>query len=296
MADYLRKPEWIRTRIPSGSNFQKISSSAKHAGLATVCEEARCPNQWECWKNGTATFMLMGDTCTRHCRFCSVKTLKNPSPLDQNEPENLANTIRSLNLKYAVLTSVDRDDLPDLGTEHIINCVDKVKQVNLGILIELLIPDFQGKDHLIKQIADCQVEVIGHNLECTKNLTKKIRDPRADYNQSLDVLKTITRHNPQVITKSSLMLGLGETDEEVLETMKDIRETGVCILTLGQYLQPSKNSIAVQRYVHPDKFAWFKDEGLKMGFEYIASGPLVRSSYLAAEHYLQLKLSHNNKK
>ncbi|MCG8338170.1 MAG: lipoyl synthase [Proteobacteria bacterium] len=294
MTQYLKKPEWIRTRIPVGANVQKITSSTKHSGLATVCEEARCPNQWECWKNGTATFMLMGDTCTRHCRFCSVKTLKNPPSLNSNEPNDLAETIRSLKLKYAVLTTVDRDDLPDFGAMHIAGCVNEIKRINKNILIELLIPDFQGDLEALQKIATSHSEVIGHNLECTKSITPKVRDPRASYEQSLMVLRRIAEFNPNIITKSSLMLGLGETDDELIEAMEDIKQTGVSILTLGQYLQPSKNSLPVQRYVHPSRFEWFKEQGLKMGFEYVASGPLVRSSYLAAEHYLQLKLSRNN--
>ncbi len=237
--------------------------------------------------------MLMGDTCTRHCRFCSVKTQKKPPPLNSKEPGDLAETIRSLKLKYAVLTSVDRDDLPDFGAMHIVSCVNEIKLINKDILIELLIPDFQGDPKALQKIATSQSEVIGHNLECTKNVTAKVRDPRAGYEQSLAVLKRIAEFNPTVVTKSSLMLGLGETDNDVIEAMEDIRQTGVSILTLGQYLQPGKKCMPVQRYVHPDRFEWFKEQGLKIGFEYVASGPLVRSSYLAAEHYLHLKLSRN---
>jgi lipoic acid synthetase len=291
MSSHLRKPEWIRTKLPSGANFQTINQSSRAAGLATVCEEARCPNQWECWKSGTATFMLMGDTCTRSCRFCAVKTAKNPTLPDKDEPAKLAAVIRSLNLKYAVLTTVDRDDLPDLGADHIIRCVNEIKTIAPSILVEILIPDFQGKRALIEAIASCQAEVIGHNLECTRSLTRLVRDPRAGYDQSLLVLRMIAESNPHVITKSSLMLGFGESESDVLEAMNDLKEAGVKILTLGQYLQPGKRNIPVKEFIHPDRFTWFKEEGLKIGFEYVASGPLVRSSYLAAEHYLKLKLS-----
>lgn len=291
----LRKPEWIKTRIPSGESYANVARAKSMSGLATVCEEARCPNKWECWKNGTATFMLMGDTCTRSCRFCSVKSAKNPGPLDREEPAKLAETIKSLKLKYAVLTTVDRDDIPDFGAAHIISCVKAIREQVPEIIIELLIPDFQGNLDAINAIADCDAEVIGHNLECTENLTRTIRDPRASYAQSLFVLKSLAAHNSKIITKSSLMLGFGESETDVIKTMHDIKDTGVKILTLGQYLQPGKHNYPVQAYIHPDKFDWYKEKGLEMGFEYIASGPLVRSSYLAAEHYLELKLSRKTK-
>lgn len=295
MKGTLKKPEWIKTRIPAGKHFQQINALNQHTGLATVCEEARCPNQWECWKEGTATFMLMGDTCTRSCRFCSVKTARHPSGPDPMEPDHLAETIRTLQLKYAVLTTVDRDDLSDYGAGHILTCVDRIKAVNPSVMIELLVPDFQGDETCIRRIAESQAEVVGHNLECTRRLTQIVRDPRAGYEQSLQVLKLLSQFNPTLITKSSLMLGFGETDDEVLEAMGDILGSGVEILTLGQYLQPGKHNIPVAKYVHPDKFEWFREQGLKMGFEYIAAGPLVRSSYMAAEHYLKLRLSRQGK-
>jgi lipoyl synthase len=290
MKNYLKKPEWIRSRIPSGVNFKTISHLRHHGNLSTVCEEAKCPNQWECWQKGTATFMIMGDTCTRKCRFCSVKTSRTPPELDPDEPKNLAETLRDLKLKYAVLTSVDRDDLPDLGTGHYLQCVEEIKRINGEILVELLIPDFQGRKDLLEKIAVCKADVVGHNLETTRRLSRTVRDPRASYEQSLLVLSTLHELNPDLILKSSLMLGFGETEEEILEAMRDIKETGTNILTLGQYLQPNRKSIPVEAYIEPEKFEWYRQEGLKMGFEYIASGPLVRSSYMAAEHYLNMKL------
>ncbi len=292
MTAYLKKPDWIRSKVPSGANFKAISHLRHHGNLATVCEEAKCPNQWECWKKGTATFMIMGDTCTRNCRFCSVKTSKTPPALDQEEPRKLAETLRTLKLKYAVITSVDRDDLPDLGVDHYLRCLEEIKNSCDNILVELLIPDFQGRLDLLERMANSQADVVGHNLECTRDLTRKIRDPRASYEGSLGVLKTLHRFNPELVLKSSLMLGFGETEAEVLETMADIRETGTNILTLGQYLQPNRRSAPVEAYITPEKFDWYREEGLKLGFEYVASGPLVRSSYLAAEHYLSFKLKN----
>ena len=293
MTGLLKKPEWIRSKVPSGENFKTISHLRQDGNLATVCEEAKCPNQWECWKKGTATFMIMGDTCTRYCRFCSVKTSRMPPNLDEEEPDKLARTLKELKLKYAVITSVDRDDLPDLGVTHFLNCVTEIKKQCSSILIELLIPDFQGKRDLIEPVACSQADVIGHNIECVQRLTKEIRDPRASYEQSLEVLRILRKANPELIVKSSLMLGLGETDAEVTEAMSDIREAGAKILTLGQYLQPSRKSIPVKRYVTPEKFEQLRQEGLDMGFDYVASGPLVRSSYLAAEQYLSLRLKRN---
>lgn len=295
MQETIRKPEWLKVKIPAGESVQQISKHRQDKGLATVCEEARCPNQWECWKEGTATFMLMGDTCTRACRFCSVQTAKNPPLPDPEEPRKLAETIKDLKLKYAVLTTVDRDDLDDFGAEHIIACVRKIKETLPGIIVEVLIPDFQGVEPLIEKVAHCGAEVIGHNVECTRELTSTVRDKRAGYELSLDVLKTVKKAHPEIVTKSSIMLGLGESQESVLQTMRDIKQTGAEILTIGQYLQPGKRNIAVKEYIHPDMFAYYEKEGIKMGFDYVASGPLVRSSYKAAEHYLYYKLSRSNK-
>lgn len=290
----LRKPDWIRTRIPAGANFRTISSQKDEAGLATVCEEARCPNQWECWKEGTATFMLMGEKCTRACRFCNVSTSAHPPELDKNEPQKLANTVQQLKLKYLVLTTVDRDDLPDFGAKHIFQCVQELKNSIPGVIIEILVPDFQENEECLKLIASSNAEVIGHNVECTESVTNKVRDPRAGYHQSLSVLRKIKEFNPVKITKSSIMLGFGEKKNDVLQTMKDIRKTGVEILTIGQYLQPGRHKIPVHEYITPEEFEWYKQQALSIGFDFVASGPLVRSSYKAAEHYLQFRLGNSN--
>lgn len=275
-------------KIPSGENYLTIKQHRKEGNLATVCEEARCPNMGECWKSGSATFMLMGDTCTRACRFCSVKTAKNPSQLDADEPFNLAKTLLELKLKYVVLTTVDRDDLEDQGAGHIRKCIEEIKKTTPHIIVEALIPDFRGDVDLIKEVLKSHPEVVGHNVECTEKLTRKVRDPRANYDQSLEVLKVIKGLEPDIYTKSSLMLGLGETDEEVIQAMRDIRNVDTDFLTLGQYLQPDKSKLPVEAYIHPDKFEWFKQQGLEMGFKYVSSGPLVRSSYQAAENYFSL--------
>ncbi len=286
-----QKPSWLRARLPAGGNPIISQQKRLHTQLSTVCEEARCPNMGECWNAGTATFMLMGDTCTRGCRFCSVKTAKHPPALDSSEPENLAKTIKALSLKYVVLTTVDRDDLPDQGADHIRQCIGTIKASVPGILVEALIPDFQGNPELIARVSQSDADVIGHNVECVRRLTKTVRDPRAGYEQSLEVLRILKKSRPSLYTKSSLMVGFGETDDEVLESMSDIRGTGAEFCTLGQYLQPDKTKLSVSEYIHPDKFDWYEQKGLKMGFEYVASGPLVRSSYQAGEHYLQSRLN-----
>lgn len=291
---YKRKPEWLKTRIPTGENFKSIQTYRLSTGLATVCEEARCPNQWECWREGTATFMLMGDTCTRGCRFCSVRTSSQPPDLDPEEPKKLSETIQKLKLKYLVLTTVDRDDLPDFGASHIASCVEQIKKDIPSILIEVLIPDFQGNLDCIELISKCNAEVIGHNIECTKNLTKKVRDPRASYQQSLDVLSSLVKFNSNLITKSSIMVGFGESESDVVEAMSDLRAVGVDILTIGQYLQPSKHKLPVEEYITPEQFLKYKGLAENLGFEFVASGPLVRSSYKAAEHYLSYRLKKKN--
>jgi len=290
MEPHQRKPSWLRVKLPSGGNPIIAQQKRLHTHLTTVCEEARCPNMGECWNAGTATFMLMGDTCTRGCRFCSVKTAKHPPALDKQEPENLARTIKALKLKYVVLTTVDRDDLEDQGAGHICRCIDIIKESVPDILVEALVPDFQGNPDLIGRIVNSRADVVGHNVECVRRLTAKVRDPRASYNQSLEVLRLFKSLKPSLYTKSSLMVGLGETDTEILASLSDIRRTGANFCTLGQYLQPDKTKLEVVEYIHPDKFKWYEKKGLEMGFEYVASGPMVRSSYQAGEHYLQAKL------
>lgn len=285
-----RKPDWLKVKIPSGQNFQKIQQHRIHGQLATVCEEANCPNLGDCWKSGTATFMLMGDTCTRGCRFCAVDTAQNPPPLDRLEPSKLADVVKDLKLEYVVLTTVDRDDLPDQGSSHIKECVETIQNANPGIIVEILIPDFQGQADLIGNVAQSGAQVIGHNLECTRSLTPKVRDHRASYDQSLNVLRILKQAAPDKYTKSSIMLGFGETETEILECMQDIKDTAADFLTLGQYLQPNKRKLPVIEYVHPDQFKWYEERGLEMGFKYVASGPLVRSSYKAGENFVQILL------
>jgi lipoic acid synthetase len=281
-----RLPEWLKVKIPSGERFRWIQGQARSLGLATVCEEARCPNIGECWDGGTATFMLMGDTCTRGCRFCSVKTLRNPGPLDPEEPVKIAETIRQMALDYVVLTTVNRDDLPDQGAAHIAETIRRTRLANPGLLVEMLIPDFRGDLACVQTVIDSQPAVLAHNIETVERLTPKVRDPRARYGQSLAVLAAIRKRAPALKTKSSIMLGLGETAAEVSETLRDLRAVGVDFLTIGQYLQPDRKKLNVEEFIHPDRFKHFEQEGMAMGFRYVASGPLVRSSYRAAEFYI----------
>ena len=285
-ADTLRKPDWLKVKVPGGDRFNWIKERARSLRLHTVCEEARCPNLAECWQGGTATFMLMGDTCTRACRFCSVKTLRNPPPLDPGEPENIAETIRDMGLKYVVLTSVNRDELPGQGAHHFAETIRRTRLANPGLMIEVLIPDFKGETALLEQVLSARPTVLAHNVETVERLTPTVRDPRASFAQSLSVLNHAKRHAPDIPTKSSLMLGLGETEAEILEAMRALRVIDVDFLTLGQYLQPGRGKLKVVEYVHPDVFARLEAEGLEMGFQYVAAGPLVRSSYRAAEYYI----------
>jgi len=290
----LPKPEWLKVKVPQGERFQWIQGRARTLSLHTVCEEARCPNIGECWQGGTATFMLMGDTCTRGCRFCSVKTLRAPGPLDAEEPLHIAETIREMGLDYVVLTSVNRDDLPDQGAAHIAETVRRAKLASPGLLIEVLIPDFRGDAACLSTVVESQPAVISHNVETVERLTATVRDPRAGYAQSLGVLRRLAdraavEHLPYK-TKSSLMLGLGETGAEVERAMLDLREAGVEFLTLGQYLQPDRKKLKVVEYIAPERFKELERAGLAMGFSYVASGPLVRSSYRAAEFYISRKL------
>lgn len=289
------KPPWLKVALPQGKKYNWIKNKSSSLQLSTVCEEARCPNIGECWQGGTATFMLMGDTCTRGCRFCSVNTARLPSPLDQEEPQKLAETINNMNLSYVVITSVDRDDLSDQGAKHIAASIRSVMLKNKGLLVEMLIPDFQGETSLIQLVMDSQPHVLAHNLETVDRLTSTVRDPRAGYQQSLNVLSFIKQTNPKIYTKSSLMLGLGESKDEILQAMDDLIKIDVNFLTLGQYLQPNSKRLKVFRYVHPDEFQELAEIGEQMGFNYVASGPLVRSSYRAAEFYIENKLRLSNK-
>ncbi|XP_067929055.1 lipoyl synthase, mitochondrial-like isoform X2 [Watersipora subatra] len=287
----MRVPPWLKMKIPTGKEYNKIKQSVRSSGLATVCEEAKCPNIGECWGGdgevATATIMVMGDTCTRGCRFCSVKTSRAPPPLDPDEPKNTAEAIAKWGVGYVVLTSVDRDDLEDGGAAHFAATVREVKKRNEAILIECLTPDFAGNMASVERIINSGLDVYAHNVETVENLQRFVRDPRANYKQSLSVLSHIKKYNPSLITKTSIMLGLGETDEEVRQTMKDLRENKVDCLTLGQYMQPTKRHLKVREYVTPEKFDYWRSVGDAMGFLYTASGPLVRSSYKAGEFYMK---------
>ncbi len=276
-----RKPTWLRARLPSGGKYEKVKANVTENRLATVCQESKCPNIGECWSNGVATIMLMGDVCTRACRFCSVDTGNPRGWLDPEEPANAAESVRLMDLKYVVLTSVDRDDLDDGGAGHYAACVREIRKVNPHTAVEALTPDFQGRLHDVETVVDSGLQVFAQNVETVRRLTHPVRDARAGYQQTLDVLAHAKQHRPEVLTKTSLMLGLGETTEEVIETMDDLRAIGVDIVTFGQYLRPTVNHLPVARYVTPDQFRELRDIGLRLGFLEVVSGPLVRSSYRA---------------
>lgn len=282
-----RKPEWLKIRPPQGERYAWIKARRRSQGLATVCEEAQCPNVAECWGAGTATFMVMGDTCTRGCRFCAVRSAKEGRPLDPEEPARLSDTIGAMGLEYVVVTSVDRDDLPDQGAGHFAACVRAIKARDPRILVEILVPDFRGESACLETVAASGAEVIAHNLETTEALTPAVRDRRCGYRQSLDVLRRIKHLSPHVFTKSSLMIGLGEPEGDVIRAMEDLRGAGCDLLTIGQYLRPSPWHAEVVEYVHPDVFRRYQERGEGMGFRYVASGPLVRSSYRAGEFFVK---------
>ncbi|NP_001103871.1 lipoyl synthase, mitochondrial [Danio rerio] len=288
----LRLPPWLKTEIPIGKNYNKLKNTLRELNLHTVCEEARCPNIGECWGGGeyataTATIMLMGDTCTRGCRFCSVKTARRPPPLDPDEPYNTAKAIAAWGLDYVVLTSVDRDDIPDGGAEHFAKTVSNIKERNSKILVECLTPDFRGDLAAVEKIALSGLDVYAHNVETVRELQRHVRDPRANFDQSLSVLRHAKKVKSSVLTKTSIMLGLGETDAQIQATLTELRDSGVDCLTLGQYMQPTKRHLKVEEYVTPEKFAFWEKVGQEMGFIYTASGPLVRSSYKAGEFFLK---------
>jgi lipoic acid synthetase len=276
----MRKPEWIRMKVPDSARFQEIKQVLRENKLHTVCEEASCPNIGECFSGGTATFMILGDICTRRCPFCDVSHGK-PLPPDVNEPKNLASTISQMRLRYVVITSVDRDDLLDGGAQHFVDCIRETRALSPEIKIEVLVPDFRGRlETAVEILKVSPPDVMNHNLETVPRLYKQAR-PGADYQNSLDLLKVFGQLHPEVPTKSGLMLGLGETDEEILEVMRDLRAHGVTMLTLGQYLQPSQHHLPVMRFVTPESFVQFEQEALAMGFTHAACGPMVRSSYHA---------------
>ncbi|XP_036790123.1 lipoyl synthase, mitochondrial-like [Oncorhynchus mykiss] len=288
----LRLPPWLKTEIPIGKNYNKLKNTLRDLNLHTVCEEARCPNIGECWGGGehgtaTATIMLMGDTCTRGCRFCSVKTARQPSPLDPDEPYNTAKAIAAWGLDYVVLTSVDRDDIADGGAEHFAKTVSNLKERNSQIMVECLTPDFRGDLAAVEKIAQSGLDVYAHNVETVRELQRHVRDPRANIDQSLNVLRHAKAVRPDILTKTSIMLGLGETDRQIYNTLTELREAGVDCLTLGQYMQPTKRHLKVEEYVTPERFGHWEEVGKEMGFVYTASGPLVRSSYKAGEFFLK---------
>jgi lipoic acid synthetase len=285
-ADRLAKPDWLRIRVRGGKTYDKVKEIVHEHRLATVCEEAKCPNMSECWSSGTATIMLLGDVCTRACRFCAVNTGNPRGWLDPDEPANTARSVQLMQLKYVVLTSVNRDDLADGGAGQYAACVRKVKEVNPETAVEALTPDFLGVLADVETVVDSGIEVFAQNVETVKRLTHPVRDPRATYEQTLAVLAHAKRYRPQVLTKTSLMLGLGETEEEILECMDDLRAAGVDILTFGQYLQPTANHYPIDRYVTPEEFETYRQWGLEKGFMEVVSGVFVRSSY-RAEQVLQ---------
>jgi lipoic acid synthetase len=281
-----RKPEWLKVRLPSGEAYERVKSIIRRTKLATVCEEARCPNIAECWGGGTATVMLMGEVCTRACRFCHVK-VGAPPPLDPEEPERLAQAVRELALEYIVVTSVNRDDRPDGGASHFAQAIRALKRESPETIVEVLIPDFKGVERDLRTVAEARPHVVAHNIETVERLTPTVRDRRAGYQQSLRVLEYLKKRPEGLYTKSSIMLGLGEGDEEILRTCRDLRNAGVDVLTLGQYLQPSQYHLRVARFVRPEHFETLKRAAEEMGFLYVAAGPLVRSSYRAAEFFLK---------
>lgn len=281
-----RKPEWLKVRLPSGPVYEKVRSTLHDLKLHTVCEESRCPNVAECWGGGTATVMVMGDTCTRGCRFCHISSDRKPAPLDPEEPRHLAEAVAKLGLHYLVVTSVDRDDLPDQGAGHFAECVRELKARTPDTLLEILIPDFTGREDLLDVVGGSGADVLAHNVETVERLTPTVRDRRAGYRQSLRVLEYLKGSFPHLHTKSSVMLGLGETEEELLATFRDLRAAGVSVLTLGQYLRPSPWHLEVKEFVTPERFAALQRIAEGMGFLYVAAGPLVRSSYKAAELFV----------
>jgi lipoic acid synthetase len=278
----LGKPEWLKIRPPT-EQYQELKQRLRASGLVTVCQESHCPNMAECWSGGTATFMVLGDTCTRTCKFCAVKARGQPLPPDPQEPEKLVKAVGEMKLDYIVITAVDRDDLPDGGAEHFAQCVRKLKQAYPNLIIEILSGDFQGSERDVKTVVDAGVDVFAHNIETVNRLQATVRDRRANYEQSLEVLRVAKRINPSIKTKTSLMAGLGETHEELCIVMDDARAAGVDIITFGQYLRPTAWHLPVHEYTTPAQFAQLERDARGKGFLYCAAGPFVRSSYRASE-------------
>lgn len=286
-----RKPEWLKIRLPSGESYQKIKGLREGLKLATVCEEARCPNIAECWSSGTATFMLLGDTCTRACKFCNVATGNPRGWTDPEEPQKIVEAVASMNLNYVVLTMVDRDDLKDGGAAHVGRVIRMLRKELPALRVEMLAGDFKGDATCVKTVLESDPHVFAHNVETVRRLTPTVRDRRCGYDQTLQVLRAAKSLAPHVVTKSSIMVGMGETDAEVDETLKDLLAAGVEIVTIGQYLRPAPQFLPVAEYVHPDRFQRWKARAEELGFVFCASGPLVRSSYRAAEVFIDGYLS-----
>lgn len=283
-----RKPEWLKVRAPGGERYTFIKETLRKYDLHTVCEEAHCPNVGECWSEGTATVMILGDMCTRGCRFCAVTSGNPQGAVDPREPEHVGRTIAALALDYVVLTMVDRDDLLDGGAKHTADTVQAIKRRREAVVVETLVGDFAGSLRDVRTVVkDGRPDVFAHNVEVVPRLQQSVRDPRCSFERSLQVLSHAKRVDEAVYTKSSVMVGLGETDEEVRDTLRALRDAGVDVVTLGQYLRPSPKHHPVERYVHPDEFAAWKSFGEELGFKYVASGPLVRSSYRASEAFLK---------
>jgi len=276
-----RKPDWLKVRLPTGSKYQSLKNNVRDNKLSTVCEESMCPNIGECWSNSTATIMLMGAVCTRACRFCSVDTGNPNGWLDVDEPDNAADAVKRMGLKYVVLTSVDRDDLEDGGATHYADCVRAIRKLNPETAVETLTPDFNGELKSLEKVLDSGIVVFAQNIETIKRLTHPVRDPRASYETSMALLAHSKKYRPDILTKTSLMVGLGEIDDEIYTTMDELRAIDLDILTLGQYLRPTANHLNVERYVTPDQFEQYRQIGLEKGFLEVVSGPFVRSSYRA---------------
>ncbi len=284
------KPPWLKVRLPAGAEYNHLKDNLRGLKLHTVCEEARCPNLAECWRSGTATIMILGDICTRGCRFCAVKTARSGAPVDPDEPRRVAEALARMNLRYVVITSVDRDDLEDGGAGVFADTIRETRRRCPDLIIEALIPDFRGDVRALGKVVDAAPQVIGQNIETVRRLTRYARDARCGYEQTLEVLANVKALDPRMYTKTAILLGLGESVEEVLETMRDLRGQDVDILTLGQYLQPTRKHVPVAEFLHPDRFREYEERGMKLGFRYVAAGPMVRSSYRAAEFFVEKML------
>jgi lipoyl synthase len=293
MTEIKKKPAWLKIKPPKNAEkYKLIKEDLAKLGLTTVCQEASCPNMSECWSGGTATFMIMGEICTRGCKFCNVKTGL-PNALDPLEPHKVAFAVKKMKLDYVVITSVDRDELEDQGASHFAETITTIKKINPNILIEVLIPDFRGNLELVDKIIQANPNVIAHNVETVPRLQRVARDFRANYEQSKNVLAYVKKQAPHIYTKSALMVGLGENKDEIIVTLRDLRQVPIEIITIGQYLRPSEKHLQVESYIPPETFKWYKEEAEKMNYLYVAAGPFIRSSYRAGELFLQALIKKN---